>query len=130
PLIGRLRYVFESVRPEFRQYFFEGELDGKPFSRRQRSIVYQRAKNQKQTISFGMQDDPNRIGYEWAAHSIYPKAADPDNFRITIGNEACLQPYSASVLNIGARTYGALSKTAITALNRGAHLGKFAHNTG
>lgn len=130
PLIGRLRYVFESVRPEFRQYFFEGELDGKPFSRRQRSIVYQRAKNQKQTISFGMQDDPNRIGYEWAAHSIYPKVVDPDNFRITIGNEACLQPYSASVLNIGAMSYGALSKTAITALNKGAHLGKFAHNTG
>ena len=130
PLIGRLRYIFESVRPEFRQYFFEGELDGKPFSRRQRSIVYQRAKNQKQTISFGMQDDPNRIGYEWAAHSIYPKVVDPDNFRITIGNEACLQPYSASVLNIGAMSYGALSKTAITALNKGAHLGKFAHNTG
>lgn len=130
PLIGRLRYVFESVRPEFRQYFFEGELDGKPFSRRQRSIVYQRAKNQKQTISFGMQDDPNRIGYEWAAHSIYPKVVDPDNFRITIGDEACLQPYSASVLNIGAMSYGALSKTAITALNKGAHLGKFAHNTG
>src|SRR5690349_17593562 len=66
PLVGRLRYLFESVRPELRQYFFEGELDGKPFNRRQRSIVYQRAKNVRQTISFGMQDDPNRIGYEWA----------------------------------------------------------------
>lgn len=130
PLIGRLRYFFESIRPEIRQYFFEGELDGKPFSRRQRSIVYQRAKNEKQTISFGMQDDPNRIGYEWAAHSIYPKVADPDGFRVLIGNRSCLQPYNASVLNIGAMSYGALSKTAITALNKGAQLGKFAHNTG
>ena len=130
PLLGRMRYFFESVRPEFRQYFFEGELDGKPFNRRQRSIVYQRAKNEKQTISFGMQDDPNRPGYEWAAHSMYPKQADPENFRVTIGNTSCLQPYRSSVLNIGAMSYGALSKTAIAALNKGAYLGNFAHNTG
>lgn len=130
PVVGRLRYLFESVRPEFRQYFFEGELDGKPFNRRQRSIVYQRAKNQKQTISFGMQDDPNRIGYEWAAHSIYPKKADSNNFRTLVGSPQCDQPYSASVLNISAMSYGALSKTAITSLNKGAQKGNFAHNTG
>lgn len=130
PVVGRLRYLFESVRPEFRQYFFEGELDGKPFNRRQRSIVYQRAKNQKQTISFGMQDDPNRIGYEWAAHSIYPKKADSDKFRTMVGGPQCDQPYSASVLNISAMSYGALSKTAITSLNKGAQKGNFAHNTG
>lgn len=130
PLLGRLRYLFESVRPEFRQYFFEGELDGKPFNRRQRSIVYQRAKNVKQTISFGMQDDPERIGYEWAAHSIYTKKASIDNFRVMVGNEQCKHPYSLSVLNISAMSYGALSKTAVTALNEGAMLGGFAHNTG
>ena len=130
PLVGRLRYLFESVRPEFRQYFFEGELDGKPFNRRQRSIVYQRAKNQKQTISFGMQDEPNRIGYEWAAHSIYPKKNDFSQFRVTIGNSQCSKPYSASIFNISAMSYGALSKTAITSLNEGAKLGNFAHNTG
>lgn len=130
PLVGRLRYFFESVRPEFRQYFFEGELDGMPFNRRQRSIVYQRAKNEKQTISFGMQDDPNRIGYEWAAHSIYPKKADYTTFRITVGNKQCNQPYSASIYNIGAMSYGALSKTAIKSLNCGAAKGNFAHNTG
>lgn len=89
PLIGRLRYIFESFRPEFRQYFFEGELDGKPFNRRQRSIVYQRAKNEKQTISFGMQDDPNRVGYEWAAHSVYPKKANIEQFRTLIGKCLC-----------------------------------------
>jgi len=130
PLVGRMRYLLESVRPELRQYFFEGELDGKPFSRRQRNIVYQRAKNEKQTISFGMQDDPNRVGYEWAAHRIYPRKANSDSFRVTIGNESCLQPYSASVLNIGAMSYGALSKTAISSLNKGALHGGFAHNTG
>lgn len=130
PIIGRLRYILESVRPELRQYFFEGELDGKPFNRRERSIVYQRAKNEKQTVSFGMQDDPNRIGYEWASHSVYPKHVTDFNFRTTIGNEACKQPYSASIYNISAMSYGALSKKAITALNKGAQLGGFAHNTG
>jgi glutamate synthase domain-containing protein 2 len=130
PIIGRFRYFLESFRPEIRQYFFEGELDGKPFNRRQRSIVYQRAKNVKQTISFGMQDDPNRIGYEWAAHSIYPKRADKQYFRTNVGNTQCLQPYSASIYNISAMSYGALSKTAISSLNKGAQIGGFAHNTG
>lgn len=130
PLIGRLRRMLEAIRPEIRQYFMEGELDGKPFNRRQRSIVYQRAKNVKQTISFGMQDDPTRIGYEWASHSVYPQQADISSFRVTIGGSRCLQPYSASILNIGAMSYGALSKTAISALNQGAKLGGFAHNTG
>lgn len=129
PVAGRIRYILESIRPELRQYFFEGELDGKPFSRRLRSIVYQRAKNVKQTVSFGMQDDPNRIGYEWAAHSIYPVAVKSD-FRVLIGNRSCLQPYNASVLNIGAMSYGALSKTAVSSLNKGAAMGGFAHNTG
>jgi hypothetical protein len=72
PVIGYLRYFFESIRPEIRQYFFESDLDGKPFNRRQRSIVYQRAKNERQTVAFGMQADPNAPGFEWAAHSVYP----------------------------------------------------------
>lgn len=130
PVIGRLRYLLESFRPELRQYFFENELDGKPFNRRQRSIVYQRAKNVKQTISFGMQDDPNRIGYEWAAHTVYPKKADPASFRVLIGNFQCRHPYNSSIFNIGAMSFGALSKTAISSLNKGAARGGFAHNTG
>lgn len=130
PIIGRLRYMLEEIRPELRQYFWEGELDGKPFNRRERSIVYQRAKNQKQTVSFGMQDDPNRIGYEWASHSVYPKHVTDTNFRVTIGNAQCKQPYSASIYNISAMSYGALSKKAIMSLNKGAKLGGFAHNTG
>lgn len=130
PVIGRLRYFFESIRPELRQYFFESDLDGKPFNRRQRSIVYQRAKNEKQTVAFGMQADPLQPGYEWVAHSMYPVHVDVKDLRVTIGNEYCRKPYAASILNIGAMSYGALSKTAIMSLNEGAMLGGFAHNTG
>ena len=130
PLAGYLRYFLESIRPEIRQYFFESDLDGKPFNRRQRSIVYQRAKNEKQTVAFGMQADPNTPGFEWAAHSVYPKKVDEKNLRVLIGNHLCMQPYNASIFNIGAMSYGALSKTAIAALNNGAKLGGFAHNTG
>jgi glutamate synthase domain-containing protein 2 len=130
PVIGHLRYFFESIRPEIRQYFFESDLDGKPFNRRQRSIVYQRAKNEKETVAFGMQSNPNAPGYEWVAHSVYPVKVNEKDLRVMIGNHQCLQPYSASIYNIGAMSYGALSKTAITALNQGAQLGGFAHNTG
>ena len=130
PVIGYLRYFFESIRPEIRQYFFESDLDGKPFNRRQRSIVYQRAKNERQTVAFGMQADPNMPGFEWVAHSVYPVNLSNDDLRVRIGNDQCLQPYSASIYNIGAMSYGALSKTAIAALNTGAKLGGFAHNTG
>lgn len=130
PFLARFRYMFESVRPEFRQYFFEGETDGKPFSRRQRSIVYQRAKNEKETVAFGMQDEPTRVGYEWAAHSIYPKKANPETFRTLVGGKECKQPYSLSLYNISAMSYGALSKTAVMSLNKGAKIGGFAHNTG
>ncbi|MEO6347831.1 MAG: FMN-binding glutamate synthase family protein, partial [Aquaticitalea sp.] len=130
PLAGYLRYFFESIRPEIRQYFFESDLDGKPFNRRQRSLVYQRAKNEKQTVAFGMQADPNAPGFEWAAHSVYPQKLDEKKLRVCIGNQLCIQPYNASIYNIGAMSYGALSKTAIAALNKGAKLGGFAHNTG
>jgi glutamate synthase domain-containing protein 2 len=130
PLIGHLRYFFEWIRPELRQYFFESDLDGKPFNRRQRSIVYQRAKNEKQTVAFGMQEDPSTPGYEWVAHSIYPLAIKENDLRVWIGNYQCMQPYHASIFNIGAMSYGALSKTAIVSLNEGAAIGGFAHNTG
>lgn len=130
PIIGYLRYLLETIRPEIRQYFFESESDGKPFSRRQRSIVYQRAKNVRQTVAFGMQVDPNVPGYEWLAHTLYPVSLELGDLRTTIGNEQCAQPYNASILNIGAMSYGALSKTAIQALNEGAHIGNFAHNSG
>lgn len=130
PVIGHLRYFFESIRPELRQYFFESDLDGKPFNRRQRSIVYQRAKNENQTVAFGMQANPMTPGYEWVAHSAYPVTLQEKDLRVWIGNNQCMQPYQASIYNIGAMSYGALSKTAIVSLNEGAKIGGFAHNTG
>ena len=130
PVVGYLRYFFEWIRPEIRQYFFESDLDGKPFNRRQRSIVYQRAKNQRQTVAFGMQSDSSSPGFEWVAHSVFPVKLSLQDLRVWIGNEQCLQPYHASIFNIGAMSYGALSKTAIASLNEGAKLGEFAQNTG
>ena len=130
PLVGSFRYLFESIRPELRQYFWESDTDGRPFNRRQRSLVYQRAKNERETVAFGMQSDPNLPGNEWVAHTVFPVKITEKDLRTTVGNPQCRQPYSLSVLNISAMSYGALSKTAITALNRGAELAHFAHNTG
>lgn len=130
PVLGYFRYFFESIRPEIRQYFGESDTDGRPFNRRQRSIVYQRAKNVKQTVPFGMQSDPEKQGHEWVAHSTFPVQLKNKDLRVRIGNKLCNQPYNSSILNIGAMSYGALSKTAISALNEGAALGNFAHNTG
>ncbi|WP_156306057.1 FMN-binding glutamate synthase family protein [Sphingobacterium endophyticum] len=130
PLVGYFRYFLESIRPELRQYFWESDTDGRPFNRRQRSIVYQRAKNQRETVAFGMQSDPQAVGNEWAAHSIFPVHIEDHNLRTMVGNSSCKQPYSLSVFNISAMSYGALSRTAITALNKGAALQNFAHNTG
>ncbi|HRO43443.1 MAG TPA: FMN-binding glutamate synthase family protein [Flavipsychrobacter sp.] len=130
PVIGYFRYALESIRPELRQYFFESDLDGRPFNRRQRSIVYQRAKNVKQTVPFGAIEYQDRTGHEWLAHSVFPVKVEEKDLRVTIGNKQCSQPYNASILNIGAMSYGALSKTAISSLNEGAALAGFAHNTG
>jgi glutamate synthase domain-containing protein 2 len=130
PVIGLFRYFFESIRPELRQYFWESDTDGTPFNRRQRSIVYQRAKNVLETVAFGMQSDPNSPGNEWVAHSVFPAKLSQKDLRVIVGNEECKHPYNLSILSISAMSYGALSKTAISALNKGAMLGNFAHNTG
>ncbi len=120
----------EMIRPEINQYFVESNSDGKPFSRTERSVVYQRAKGQVDTLPFGTQSDVYATGYEWINHSLAPVHADPADQRVMIGGPGCKQPYSAALLNISAMSYGALSKNAILALNRGAKAGGFYHNTG
>jgi len=130
PLVGRLRYMFESIRPEIQQYFVEDNVSGTPVSREFRSLIYQRAKRVKDTRAFGTQFDVYRVGYEWANHSINPKPILKTEPRVIFGEERCAQPYSASRFNISGMSYGALSKHAILALNRGAKLGGFYHNTG
>ncbi|MET0506844.1 MAG: glutamate synthase-related protein, partial [Burkholderiaceae bacterium] len=130
PLLGHFRFLFEYVRPELRQYLFESDVDSTPFSRLQRAMVYQRAKQQLDTRPFGTQHDVYATGYEWINHSITPASVADADFRVTIGSPDCALPYSASIFNISAMSFGALSGNAILALNKGAKLGGFAHDTG
>ncbi len=129
PIIGHLRFMLEFVRPEIRQYFIESDTDANPFSRAQRSLVYQRAKGDPDKRPFGTQLDVHAEGYEWINHSLAPTQLSTHDFRITIG-EGRAQPYSCSVFNISAMSFGALSANAIQALNAGAKRGGFAHDTG
>lgn len=130
PLIGHFRYLLEAIRPEIQQYFIENDTDGMPFGRDERSLVYQRAKKARDTIPFGTQEDVYKVGYEWLNHSIVPIHVDMGDMRVTIGGPDCKQPYRASILNISAMSFGSLSSNAVLALNQGAQMGGFAHNTG
>src|SRR5271163_5091726 len=130
PISAHLRFLLEEIRPEMRQYFFESEKDGMPFSRDTRALVYQRAKMVLDKRPFGTQEDVYKEGYEWMHHSVAPKPHAEEKFRITIGGPDCAKPYSASVFNISAMSFGALSPNAVRALNAGAKKGGFAHDTG
>src|SRR5579863_1049636 len=130
PISAHLRFLLEEIRPEMRQYFFESEKDGMPFSRDTRAVIYQRAKMVLDKRPFGTQEDVYRDGYEWIHHSVAPKVHADQNFRVTVGGPDCTKPYSASVFNISAMSFGALSPNAIRALNKGAKKGGFAHDTG
>ncbi|MHA2939964.1 FMN-binding glutamate synthase family protein [Vibrio sp. RC27] len=130
PVFGRFRYLLESIRPEIQQYFVENETSGMPIPREFRSLVYQRSKGARDTRPFGTIFDVNRAGYEWVNHSMQPKHLSDLDPRVKFGGPDCHQPYMASPLNISAMSYGALSKNAIMALNRGAKIGGFSHNTG
>ncbi|MHA3892811.1 glutamate synthase-related protein [Acinetobacter sp. GXMZU3951] len=131
PIIGHFRFLFEEVRPEVRQYFIESDNDALPFSRMQRSLVYQRSKNENSDKPFGSIIDVYQQDYRFMTHSIQPcPPADPSTFRIEIGSSQCTQPYNASIMNISAMSFGSLSANAIRALNKGAQLGNFYHDTG
>jgi glutamate synthase domain-containing protein 2 len=130
PIAAHIRFILEHIRPELRQYFFEAEKDGTPFPRDKRALVYQRAKRELDTRPFGTHYDVYRDHYEWLHHSMHPRIPAAEPFRIVVGGGDCRQPYSASVLNISAMSYGSLSANAIRALNKGAKLGDFAHDTG
>ncbi|MCB0479875.1 MAG: FMN-binding glutamate synthase family protein [Flavobacteriales bacterium] len=129
PVLGHLRYIFESISPEIQQYFIERRTDGTPLSRNQRSLIYQRAKGVKDTHPFGTEHNLMEPGYEFLAHSIFPKE-HVEAPRIKIGGPHCTKPYEAALLNISAMSFGALSNRAIEALNIGAREGGFYHNTG
>lgn len=130
PVLGHIRYILEFLRPEIRQYFIAGDEDERPFNREVRSIVYQRAKNVRDTIAFGTERNILEIGYTWVLHSLDPKQISEVEPRIIVGGPDCTKPYNASRLNISAMSFGSLSANAIMALNQGAKIGGFAHNTG
>jgi glutamate synthase domain-containing protein 2 len=131
PVIGHLRFLLEFIRPEMRQYFIESDNEAAPFSRQQRSLVYQRAKGEPDKRPFGTQRDVGAAGYEWVNHSLAPTELASHDFRVRIGSApSCTQPYDASVFNISAMSFGALSANAVLALNEGARRGRFAHDTG
>jgi glutamate synthase domain-containing protein 2 len=130
PIVGHIRRFFEAVRPMLRQYVVEGDQDEVPFSYEQRSIVYQRAKQERETRPFGTELNVYADKYEWINHSMMPTHPDSHDFRVPIGGDQCTRPYSASVFNISAMSFGSLSPNAIHALNEGARLGGFYHDTG
>ncbi len=130
PVLGHMRFLLEEIRPEIYQYFVESDTSGRPFSREQRTVVYSRAKNTRDTIPFGTVEDVYETGYEWVNHSLSPKKMGHADVRVKIGGPECKQPYSSSILNISAMSFGALSKNAVIALNQGAKMGGFSHNTG
>lgn len=130
PVIGHLRFLFENFRPEIRQYLIEGDRDEEPFSREVRSLVYQRAKGVEDKRPFGTTQRVYDPGYAWITHSVVPRVIEDTDFRVRIGGPDCAQPYDASIYNISAMSFGSLSANAISALNRGAAKGGFAHDTG
>lgn len=129
PIIGHMRYMIETVRPEIQQYLVDSDTDEVPFARLQRAVVYQRAKGEPDGRSFGSKLAMHEIGYEWVSHSVVPSQIESQDFRIAVG-PGRKQPYSMSVFNISGMSFGALSANAIRALNMGARLGGFAHDTG
>lgn len=130
PISGHIRYLLEEFRPELRQYLIEDDQAAVPFSRQQRALAYQRAKNVSDTNAFGTLENLYQSGKEWFLQSTLSYPLKETNFRILVGGERCLQPYSMSVFNISAMSFGSLSAAAIEALNQGAKLGGFAHDTG
>ena len=130
PILGHIRYMFEFISPELKQYFVEREEDGRPIPRNERNVIYQRAKGVDDTHPFGTQLDINNGHYEGLRHSIYPTPVLKEAPRVLFGGKDCIKPYSASIYNISAMSFGALSGNAIRALNRGAKVGGFYHNTG
>lgn len=130
PVIGNLRYLMELIRPELQQYFVENNHDGRPIPREVRSVVYQRAKGDLQTIPFGTQQNVHDANYEWIQHTIVPTEPAPKDMHVMIGSKHSRQPYKAGLFNISAMSYGALSPSAVQALNKGAKKGGFYHNTG
>lgn len=132
PVIGRFRYFFEHLGEFFRQYFFAMDREELPFNRAERSWVYRAAKNVDRTIAFGSTRNLTLSGSIHFLNSAFPTldedAVEPTP--VTIGSH-CKHPFTtASIINISAMSYGALSAPAIRALSMGAKKAGCWMNTG
>lgn len=130
PVVGHLRYMFEYFRPEIQQYFIESDSNGMPYNRETRTDIYQKSKNIRDTIAFGTKNDITQLGYQFSYHSLDSKEVSIEVARSVFGGPDCKKPYSSSLLNVSAMSFGSLSPNALRALNKGAKRGNFAHNTG
>ena len=130
PLLARVRWIMEDLRPFLRAYVVEGDLEGRPFSHDERALVYARAKGELDAHPFGTELDVYSEEYEWLAHSIAPNATAPEQWRVKVGGAQCAKPYEAALLNVSAMSFGSLSANAVLALNLGARQGDFYHDTG
>ncbi|MFC7657678.1 glutamate synthase-related protein [Pseudonocardia benzenivorans] len=130
PVVGHLRYLLERIRPEIQQYFVERNVDGRPFDRDTRTLIYERAKGIAGEKAFGTERDVNEVGYEYLLHATVPVPVPTEPHRVRVGGPDCTRPYEMALLNVSAMSFGALSANALRALNRGAALGGFAHDTG
>src|SRR6185312_2992452 len=130
PVLGRMRYLLESIRPEIQQYFIERNTDGRPFDRDTRSLIYARAKGADSHKAFGTERDVNEVGYEFLLHSTAPVPVSGEQHRVRIGGPDCTQPYEMSLMNVSSMSFGALSKNAVLAMNKGAAMGGFVQEPG
>ena len=130
PLLAHIRWIFEDLRPYLRSYIVESDLDGRPFNHNERGLVYARAKDDISSHPFGTELNVYSEEYDWLGHSIAPNEDAPLEFRVDVGGPQCTKPYSASILNISAMSFGSLGAKAILALNLGAKKGGFYHDTG
>src|ERR1700761_6864298 len=130
PVLGHMRFLLETLRPEIQQYFIERNFDGRPFDRDVRSLIYERAKGTAAEVAFGTERDVEMVGYEYLVHSARPVEAPDEPYRVRVGGPDCTQPYEMALMNVSAMSFGALSANALRALNNGARKGRFAHDTG
>ena len=130
PLLARIRWLFEALRPFLYSYVVESPLEGRPFARTERDLVYARAKGDLDSHPFGTELDVYSDEYEWMSHSIAPKQARDRTRRVKVGSPQCARPYDAAPLNVSAMSFGSLGANAIEALNLGAKMGNFYQDTG
>lgn len=130
PVLGHMRYLLENIRPEIQQYFIEKNVEGKPFNRDTRSLIYARSKGENSHKAFGTEREVNQMGYEYLIHSTTPVAPPDELPRVRLGGPQCSQPYDISLMNVSSMSFGSLSKNAVLAMNKGAARGGFAHETG